>query len=127
MLPGILSAFIAFAAFVIAVVIRFNRPPVGHRLTAMIRLWVLLLTLYVGLYFVCGGRVVSTLESIVFFANGITIYGLLFCTFCYCYFVSDHSLSVLFIMAMEDRLSLDQIKQRFPYDELLGQRMIDLE
>ncbi len=127
MLPGIFSAFITGAAFVIGVVVRFNRPPVGHRLKAMIRIWTVLLALYAGLYWALGGRVAGTLESVVFFANGILIYGLLFCTFCYCYFVSDHSLSVLFMLAMQDSLSLDQIKQQFPYDELLGQRMIDLE
>ncbi len=127
MLPGIFSAFITFAAFVIGVVVRFNRPPVGHRLKAMIRIWTVLLALYAGLYWALGGRVAGTLESVVFFANGILIYGLQFCTFCYCYFVSDHSLSVLFMLAMQDSLSLDQIKQQFPYDELLGQRMIDLE
>jgi hypothetical protein len=127
MLPGIFSAFITFVVFVLLVVVRFNRPPVGHRLKAMIRIWAVLLAVYVGLYWALGGKVAGTLESIVIFANGILIYGLLFCTFCYCYFVSDHSLSVLFMLAMTDRSSLDQIKQQFPYDELLRQRMIDLE
>ncbi|MEI6083868.1 MAG: hypothetical protein WCS70_06160 [Verrucomicrobiota bacterium] len=127
MLPGIFSAFITFAAFVIAVVVRFNRPPVGHRLKAMIRIWAMLLALYAGLYWVSGGKVAGTLESVVFLINGVLIYGLLFCTFCYCYFVSDHSLSMLFMLAMQDRLSLDEIKRQFPYDELLRQRMIDLE
>jgi hypothetical protein len=140
MLSGILAAFLSLALFILAVVARFHYPPVGHRLSVMIRLWALLLPVYVVLYF-CVRAVLPTwlgcplpwydVQGLAAFLNGALLYGLLFLTWCYCYFCTDHSLSVLYMLALEDtdtrRLSLDELKKTFPYEELLHQRLLDLQ
>jgi hypothetical protein len=140
MLSGISAAFLCLALFILAVVVRFHRPPVGHRLRVMMRIWAVLLPVYAALYF--GVRAVlpawlgcplpwRNLEGLVAFLNGALLYALLFLAWCYCYFCTDHSLSVLYMMALEDtdthRLSLDDIKKAFPYEEMLRQRLLDLQ
>jgi hypothetical protein len=140
MLSGIFAAFLCIALFIGVVVLRFHRPPVGQRLQVMTRIWVLLLPVYAALYF--GLRAVlpawlgctlpwRDLNGLAAFLNGILLYGLLFFAWCYCYFCADHSLSVLYMMALEDtptrRLSLDEIKKAFPYEEMLRQRLLDLQ
>ena len=131
MLPGICSAFLTFAVFLVAVVVRFHLPRAGHRLQAMMLIWTLLLAVYGGIYRAFDTPPLTSLEGIVFFGNGILIYLFLFLTFCYCYLVSDYSLSVLYMMALEDEpgrcLTLDGLRGMFPYDELLRQRLRDLE
>lgn len=131
MIPGILAAFLTFGAFNIGVVVAFRAWPRKHRLKMMLALWLGLLAAYVGIYFALNPPPLSSGEGWVFFLNGGLIYLLLFLTYSYCYFVSDHSLSVLYMMELEkstdQRLSLEQLKQAFPYDKLLRQRMVDLQ
>ncbi|MGD0016339.1 MAG: hypothetical protein ABSC38_02320 [Verrucomicrobiia bacterium] len=131
MLPGICSAFLTFAVFLVAVVVRFRLSRACHRLQAMLLIWTLLLAVYGGIYRAFDTPPLTSLEGIVFFGNGILIYLFLFFTFCYCYIVSDHSLSVIYMMALEElpekRMTLDDLKRKFPYDELLRQRLIDLQ
>lgn len=131
MLPGICAAVITFLVFLVAVVVRFHLPRVRHRLQTMTRIWALLLVVYAGIYRTFETPSLTSLEGIIFFGNGVVIYLLSFLAFCYCYFVSDHSLSVLYLMTLEDRspkrLSPDELKQTFPYDDLLAQRLCDLE
>jgi hypothetical protein len=140
MLSGILASFLCLVVFIATVVLRFHLPPVGHRLQVMMRIWALLLPVYAALYF--GVRTVLPawlgcplpwydLEGLAAFLNGALLYALLFLAWCYCYFCADHSLSVLYMMALEDaptrRLSLDEIEKAFPYDEMLRQRLVDLQ
>jgi hypothetical protein len=140
MLSGILAAFLCLALFIAAVVARFHLPPVGHRLQVMVRIWTLLLPVYAALYL--GMRIVLPswlgcplpwrgLEGLAAFLNGTSLYALLFLAWCYCYFCTDHSLSVLYMMALENtptrRLSLDEIKKAFPYEDMLRQRLVDLQ
>ena len=140
MLSGICSAFLCVALFILAVVMRFNRPPVGHRLRAMMRIWVLLLLVYVALYFGVRSMLPAwlgcplpwrDLEGLAAFLNGALLYALLFFAWCYCYFCADHSLSVLYMMALEDtpakRMTLDDLKKAFPYEKMLRQRLLDLQ
>jgi hypothetical protein len=103
-------------------------------------MWALLLPVYAALYF--GVRAVlpawlgcplpwRSVEGLAAFLNGALLYALLFLVWCYCYFCTDHSLSVLYMLALEDtpsrRLSSDDIKKAFPYEELLCQRLLDLQ
>jgi hypothetical protein len=140
MLSGICAAFLCLALFIVGVVLRFHRPPVSHRLHAMMWIWALLLPVYAALYFGLRAALPSWLgcplpwrdiEGLAAFLNGVLLYALLFLAWCYCYFCTDHSLSVLYMMALEDaptrRLSLDEIKKAFPYEEMLRQRLIDLQ
>jgi hypothetical protein len=106
----------------------------------MVRIWALLLPVYVALYF--GVRAVLPtrlgcplpwfdLEGLAAFLNGGLLYALLFSAWCYCYFCADHSLSVLYMMALEDaptrRMTVDDLKKMFPYEEMLRQRLLDLQ
>jgi hypothetical protein len=140
MLSGICAAFLCLTFFILAVVVRFQFPPVGHRLSVMICIWALLLPVYAALYF--GVRAAlppwlgcplpwHDLEGLAAFLNGVLLYALLFSAWCYCYFCTDHSLSVLYMMALEDtstrRMTLDDLKKAFPYEELLQQRLLDLQ
>ena len=135
MLSGILTAFLCLALFILAVVGRFHFPPVGHRLQVMIGIWTLLLPVYVALYFGVRAALPAWLgcplpwqdpKGLAAFLNGALLYALLFFAWCYCYFCADHSLSVLYMMALEDtparRMTLDDLKKAFPYEKLLGQR-----
>ena len=140
MLSGISAAFLCLALFILAVVARFRFVPVGHRLQVMMRIWALLLPVYAGLYF--GTRAAlptwlgcpvpwHNLEGLGAFLNGALLYALLFLAWCYCYFCTDHSLSVLYMMALENtsikRMTLDDLKKAIPYEELLRQRLLDLQ
>jgi hypothetical protein len=140
MLSGICAAFLCLVLFIVGVVVRFNRPPVGHRLHAMMRIWALLLPVYVALYF--GLRAVlptwlscpppwNDLQGFAAFLNGVLLYALLFFAWCYCYFCADHSLSVLYMMALENtparRMTLEDLKKAFPYEGMLRQRLLDLQ
>ena len=140
MLSGICTAFLCLALFILAVVARFNFPPVGHRLQVMIGIWTLLLPVYVALYFGVRSALPARLgcplpwqdlEGLAAFLNGALLYALLFFAWCYCYFCADHSLSVLYMMALEDtpakRMTLDDLKKAFPYEKLLSQRLLDLQ
>jgi len=140
MLSGISAAVLSLALFIAAVVMRFHRPPVGHRLHVMMRIWALLLPVHVALYFAVRATLPAwlgcplpwhDLEGLAAFLNGALLYTLLFLAWCYCYFCTDHSLSVLYMMALEEtdtrRLSLDDIKKAFPYEEMLRQRLLDLQ
>lgn len=140
MLSGIYTAFMCLTLFILAVVARFQFPPVGHRLHAMIRIWALLLPVYAVLYFGVRAALPTwlgcplpwhDLEGLAAFLNGVLLYALLFLAWCYCYFCTDHSLSVLYMMALEDtstrRLSLDDLKKAFPYENLLHERLLDLQ
>ena len=140
MLSGILVAFLCLALFILVVVVRFQIPPVGHRLGAMIRIWTLLLPVYVVLYFGVRAALPTWLgcplpwreiEGLAAFLNGALLYGLLLLAWCYCYFCTDHSLSVLYMLALEDtqtrRMSLDDLKKAFPYEAMLRQRLLDLQ
>jgi hypothetical protein len=140
MLSGICTAFLCLTLFILAVVVRFHRPPVSHRLQTMIHVWALLLPVYAALYFGVRAALPTwlgcpvpwrDLEGLAAFLNGALLYALLFLAWCYCYFCTDHSLSVLYMLALEDtdarRLSLDDLKKAFPYEELLRQRLLDLQ
>jgi hypothetical protein len=140
MLSGICAAFLCLTLFILAVVARFHFSPIGHRLHVMMRIWALLLPVYAGLYF--GARAAlppwlgcpvpwHNLEGLGTFLNGALLYALLFLAWCYCYFCTDHSLSVLYMMALENtsikRMTLDDLKKAIPYEELLRQRLLDLQ
>jgi hypothetical protein len=140
MLSGILASFLCLALFIIVVVARFQFPPVGHRLSVMIRIWMLLLPVYAVLYFGVRAALPTWLgcplpwhdvPGLAAFLNGALLYALLFLAWCYCYFCTDHSLSVLYMMALETtptrRLSMDDLKKAFPYEKLLQERLLDLQ
>ena len=140
MLSGICAAFLCLALFIGAVVVRFHRSPVGHRLHAMMRIWALFLLVYVALYFGLRAALPAwlgcplpwrNLEGLADFLNGALLYALLFLLWSCCYFCADHSLSVLYMMALEDtstkRMTLEDLKKAFPYEEMLRQRLLDLQ
>jgi hypothetical protein len=117
----------------------FHFASILHKLKVMAFIWFLLLVLYAVLYVLFekllpGNWVVSPsvtrLESCVNFSNGILVYLLLFLSYC-CFRFTDHSLSIAFMIELEQRsqkrMTLKELKQRFPYDALLKQRFGDLE
>ena len=140
MVSGIGGAFFCFGLFIGTVIIRFHCPRLGHRLHTMIRLWILLVPVYVALYFGLHHFMPvwlrcplpwMSLEGLVAFVNGLLLYWLLFLAWCYCYFCVDHSLSIGYMIALENtvqrRLTLEDLKASFPFDQLLTGRLRDLE
>lgn len=138
MTPGLLAAGISFALFLIGHVILFHTCNIQGRFKAMALLWFILLLAY-GLSYalllqrlpatlVYAGPVLS-LPGITGIVNGLVIYLLLFLIYC-CLYFTDHSLSVAFMIELEGRpsrkMTRQELKERFPHDEMLRQRFADL-
>jgi hypothetical protein len=138
MVPAILAAATSFAAFLAVSIALFHLLNVQRRLQAMGVIWLTLLGLYVGLYFVFQSVLPDAFtsnaprwsaESIVSVLNGMLIYLLTFLAFC-CFYFTDHSLSINFMLEMDSRpgnqMTVTELKERFPYDKMLERRLADM-
>lgn len=139
MTPGLLAAFTTFFLFLVGHVILFQTSNIARRFNAMAIIWAALLVGYVALYAVFIRRLPAALVSpepvwgltgIVGALNGAVVYLLLFLVYC-CFYFTDHSLSVAFMIELEHRpgrrITRTELKQRFPHDAMLKQRFADLE
>jgi hypothetical protein len=138
-MAGLISAFCCFVVFMAAHIALFHLASIPNKFRAMEQIWCILLALYAVLYFLCekvlpsnwaSPSSVTQLENWVNFFNGILIYLLLFLSYC-CFRFTDHSLSIAFMIELEQRLqrrmTLTELKLPFPYDALLKQRFGDIE
>jgi len=133
MMPGLLAAAICIVAFLVMQVAVFNLAPVGRRFDALTGMWLGLLPLYITVFALFQHRLpaswlaVSKLEIIVSGINGAVVYLLLFLIYL-CFYFTDHSLTVAYTIELERRgqMTRDDIKQRFPHDAMLRQRLADL-
>jgi hypothetical protein len=138
MTPGLLAACVSFVLFLIGHVILFQTCNIQGRFKAMALLWFVLLGAYAISYavllhwlpqtLVYAGPVLS-FPGIVGIVNGMVIYLLFFLIYC-CLYFTDHSLSVAFMIELEGRpsrqMTRQELKERFPHDEMLRQRFADL-
>ena len=133
MMPGLLAVAISFFSFFVVQVVLFNLFTIKRRFQALVGMWFCLSVLYGFLFAIFQHRLpvkwlASTrIETIVSFLNGATLYLLLFLVYC-CFYFTDHSLTVAFAIEFDARGSMtrDDLKQRFPYDAMLEQRLADL-
>jgi len=138
MTPGLLAAFATFVLFLIGQIVLFQLFNIQRRFNALALTWFTLLVAYGLLYavflrrlptmFVYSGPAL-TWPGIVGIANGVVIYLLLFLVYC-CLYFTDHSLCVAFMIELEGRpnrrMTRQELKQRFPHDKMLQQRLADL-
>ncbi len=138
MTPGLLAACASFGLFLIGHIILFHTSNIQSRFKAMALLWLVLLVAYGFLYAellhrlpqtLVYARPVLSLPGIVGIINGAVTYLLLFLVYC-CLYFTDHSLSVAFMIEIEGRpgrrITRQELKERFPHDEMLRQRLADL-
>ncbi len=139
MIPGLLAASACFVLFLALSIGIFQLAPDVHRFGTMAKLWLVLLVVYVPLYFlfqhllptpIAAVLPLNSLKGAVNFGNGMLIFTFMYLNFCALY-TSDHGLSLAFMFELEGRadkqMTLDQLRERFPYDALLRGRLIDLE
>jgi hypothetical protein len=138
MSPGLLSAFATFALFLLGQIALFQLFNIQRRFNALALIWLILLAAYGLLYavllsclptvFVYPGPAL-TWPGIIGIANGVFIYLLLFLVYC-CLYFTDHSLCVAFMIELEGRpnrrMTRQDLKERFPHDKMLQQRLADL-
>ena len=133
MMPGLLAAAISFVAFLVVQVALFNLCTIRRRFQALASMWFGLLALYGVLVAVLQWHLpthwlaATQLETTIGILNGAAVYLLLFLVYC-CFYFTDHSLTVAFAIEFEARGSMTRadLKQRFPYDTMLAQRLDDL-
>jgi hypothetical protein len=138
MTPGLLSAFATFGLFLIGQVALFQLFNIQRRFNALALVWFVLLAAY-GVFYafllhhlplalVYAGPVLSWSE-IIGIVNGAVLYLLLFLVYC-CLYFTDHSLCVAFMIELEGRpsrrMTRQDLKERFPHDKMLQQRLSDL-
>jgi hypothetical protein len=138
MTPGLLAALATFVLFLFGQIALFQLFNIQRRFNALALLWFALLAAYGTLYtaflhrlpagFVFGGPAL-TWPGIIGIANGLVIYLLLFLVYC-CLYFTDHSLCVAFMIELEGRpsrrMTRQDLKERFPHDKMLQQRLEDL-
>jgi hypothetical protein len=138
MTSGLLAAFITFGLFLIGQIALFQLFDIRRRFNALALIWTALLVAYGFLYalflsclpsvLVYSGPV-STVPGIIGIANGVVLYLLLFLVYC-CLYFTDHSLCVAFMIELEGRpsrrMTRRELKERFPHDKMLQQRLADL-
>lgn len=131
MTAGLLAAFGAFALFLIGHIALFQLCDIKKRFHAMALTWLVLVASYLALYVVFRRSLPASLVTPGFlpWLNGGIIYLLLFLIYC-CFYFTDHSLSVAYMLELESRpgktLTRSELKARFPHDEMLRQRLGDL-
>ena len=138
MIAGLLAAFTCFLFFLAIIIVWFHLTPRVHRFGAMARTWLLLLIIYVPIYFLCKNLLLASVETFplsslrgaIGFLNGLVVFTLTYLSFCVLY-TSDHGLSLAFMFELEGkadkRMTLDQLRKRFPYDAMLRGRLSELE
>ena len=138
MTPGLLAAFSSFLLFLVGHVVLFQLFTITKRFQAMAATWVTLLAVYGILYagflrclpaaFV-PVEPVASLSGVVGILNGAVVYLLLFLIYC-CFYFTDHSLSVAYMIELEHRpgktMTRTELITRFPHDAMLRQRLADL-
>lgn len=138
MTPGLLAAFATFVLFLIGQIALFQLFDIRSRFNALALIWLSLLVAYGFLYtvflhylpavFVYPGPTLAW-PGIIGIANGVVIYLLLFLVYC-CFYFTDHSLCVAFMIELEGRpsrrMTRQDLKERFPHDKMLQQRLADL-
>jgi hypothetical protein len=133
MIPG------CFVLFLAIIIVWFNLAPGVHRFGTMARVWLVVLVVYVPLFFclqhllpssIVAIAPMNSLKGAVNFANGLIVFTFMYLNFCSLY-TSDHGLSLAFMFELEGkadkRMTIEQLIQRFPYDEMLKGRLRDLE
>lgn len=138
MTAGLLAAFSSFFLFLIGHVLLFQLFTLTKRFQAMAVTWFGLLAAYGGLYVVflhglparfVSPEPVASLSGLVGVLNGAVVYLLLFLIYC-CFYFTDHSLSVAYMIELEHRpgktMTRTELKERFPHDAMLRQRLADL-
>lgn len=131
MTTGLLAAFSSFVLFLIGHVLLFQLFDIKKRFNAMALTWFVLLAAYGILYAVFVHHLPASFVSpgIVGILNGAVVYLLLFLIYC-CFYFTDHSLSVAYMIELEHRpgktMTRAQLKERFPHDAMLRQRFADM-
>jgi len=133
MMPGLLAAGIAIVAFLVVQVVIFNLCRVVRRFQALAGMWFVLLAVYGAMFALLQQRLPAAwlaetdFERWVSFVNGGIVYLLLFLIYL-CLYFTDHSLTVAYAIELElhGHMTRDEIKQRFPHDRMLQQRLADL-
>jgi hypothetical protein len=138
MTAGLLAAISTFLLFLIAQVLLFHLFTITKRFNAMSLIWFVLLAAYGRLYVVflrwlpaafVSPETIWSVPGVVGILNGAIIYLLLFLVYC-CFYFTDHSLSVAYMIELEHRpgktMTRDQLKERFPHEAMLSQRLADL-
>jgi hypothetical protein len=139
MIPGLLAATGCFLLFLTIIIVWFHIAPEVHRFGTMARVWLLLLVVYVPLFFwlqhllpasLAAVAPMNSLKGALNLANGLIVFTFMYLNFCSLY-TSDHGLSLAFMFELEGkadkRMTMEQLIQRFPYDEMLKGRLHDLE
>lgn len=139
MIPGMLSAFICFLLFLGTLILWFHLQPRVHRFAAMAVVWSFLSIIYIPIYLqiqhilpsgLSVAAPLASFQGIVNLINGIVIFTLLYLNFGALY-TSDHGLSLAFMFELEGRdskrMTLDELKNRFPYDKMLKDRLKDMQ
>lgn len=139
MILGLLAAFTCFALFLGSIIVWFSIAPEVHRFGAMARVWLILLITYAPIFFVLQhilpesfvtNAPFDSLTGAIHFLNGMLLFTFMYLSFCALY-TSDHGLSLAFMFELEGRagkrMTLTELKQRFPYEALLRGRLSDLE
>jgi hypothetical protein len=138
MTAGLLAGFLTFVLFLIAHVLLFQLFDITKRFNAMALTWFVLLAAYGALYSLFIHRLpaafvsadpVWSMVGVVGVLNGAVVYLLLFLIYC-CFYFTDHSLSVAYMIELEHRpgktMTRAQLKERFPHEPMLRQRLTDL-
>jgi len=139
MISGLVSAVCSFVLFLIGHVLLFQLFTITRRFQALVATWFVLLVAYLMIYLFmerhfpavpASSSPSSSYEGLVGFVNGIVVYLLFFLIYC-CLYFTDHSLSIAFMIELEDRpqkkMTRNELTQRFPFDAFLKQRITDLE
>ena len=138
MTPGLLAAFTTFVLFLVGQIALFQLFNIQRRFNALALIWFTLLAAYGAFYALFLHRLPAvfiypgsafTWPGIIGIANGVVVYLLLFLVYC-CLYFTDHSLCVAFMIELEGRpnrrMSRQELKERFPHDKMLHQRLDDL-
>ena len=131
MTAGLLAALAAFGLFLAGHVLLFQVCDIQKRFNAMALTWLVLVAGYAVLEAVFRRVLPAALVTpgIGPWLNGAVVYLLLFLIYC-CFYFTDHSLSVAYMLELEQRpgktMTLGELKARFPHDVMLRERLADL-
>lgn len=144
MLKAYLIGIFCFILFLILHVIIFRRFELNERFKTLVYIFFSLFPVYTSLYIWIPYDLVSlvpsepvkphlslwwiyTLSSASNFLGGLMLYVFLFLGYCQFYFIVDRSISVRVMIELENapqkRLSYDEIKKVYDFDEILFRRL----
>lgn len=141
MLKGVVLGFLCFLLFLILHVIIFHKRNIASRFNALVRIFLLLLPVYIVLYRIIAGDAIifalfelKAISATVIglsagfnFCMGILVYLLLFFGYCQFYFIVDRSISVRVMIEIEKNknkcLSLEEIENIYSQDYIFSRRL----